>query len=71
MKIRQARKIIRTGRFDPSRWGPSHRLTTHGKAMKRVEQWLGGYAGIVAAGHALGYGALNWLRHPMEIKAQP
>ncbi len=48
MKIRQARKIIRWGRGDATKWGGPHRMGTRRTASKRVERWLGGVQGIDA-----------------------
>ncbi len=54
MRIRQARKILRIGRFNPMIWGYPGRGETRRRAQKRVEQWLGGRQGVISLGRAMG-----------------
>lgn len=56
MKIRQARKILGYGKHDQRRWGSPHSDGTRRRALKRVEQWLGGYSNIIQMGEAMGLG---------------
>jgi len=54
MRIRQARKILLWGRGDWTVFGSPHRAPTMKAARKRVEKWLGGYAGMRLLGLASG-----------------